>query len=322
MSTYITILCAALPVFLVLGMGYLARERGWLTKEADASVMKLVVTVLYPFLMLTFLLGNKALKHPENIAIGVALGMFITVVAISLSYLIAPVAGMHVGTGRRTFAFSAGLNNYGYMAIPVAGAIFGTDSPVMGVLLVVNVGIEATLWTYGLLILTGKVDRGVWKRILNPTILAMFLGLALNFTPIPDLGGAPGRVYGVLVTALKMMGACAIPLALFISGATACDLVKSGEWLGRWQVPALGVLLRNGAIPAFFLLLAYVIPFPSEMKQVLAIQAAMPAAMFPIVLSRYYGGSPAVAVQVVLASTAFGLLTIPFWLATGLHVIG
>jgi predicted permease len=322
MSIYITILCAALPVFLVLGMGYFARVRGWLTKEADGSVMKLVVSILYPFLMLTFLLGNPALKRPENIAIGVGLGAFITIFSISLSYLVAPAGRMHVGTGRRTFAFSTGLNNYGYMAIPVAGATFGVDSPVMGVLLVCNVGIEAMLWTYGLLILTGKVSRNVWKQLLNPTIVAMALGLILNFTGIPEMDGAAGQVYKVLVTALKMMGACAVPLALFISGATACDLVRSGEWLGRWQVPALGVALRNGVIPASFILLAWAVPFPPEMKSVLAIQAAMPAAMFPIVLSRYYGGSPAIAVQVVLASTLAGLITIPFWLGTGLRILG
>jgi len=68
--------------------------------------------------------------------------------------------------------------------------------------------------------------------------------------------------------------------------------------------------------------MACTIPFPDELKKALAVHAAMPAAMFPIVLSRYYNGSPAVAVRVVLASTALGLLTIPLWLAVGMHFIG
>ena len=322
MSTYITILSAALPVFLVLGMGYYSRVRGWLSPSADDSVMKLVINILYPFLILTFILGNPALKTPSNIAYGIGVGAFVTIASISLAYLVAPLGGMKVGTGRRTFAFSTGLNNYAYMAIPVAGAVFGVSSPMMGMLLVCNVGTEAILWTYGLMVLTGKASGDVWKKLLNPPLIAMLVGLALNFAGVPEMAGVAGRSYGVLLTALKMMGACAVPLGLFISGATLCDLVRSGEWIGRWQVPALGLLLRNGILPAFFLLLACSVPFTREIKEVLAVQAAMPAAMFPIVLARFYGGSPSVAVQVVLVITAAGLLTIPLWLGMGLHLLG
>lgn len=322
MSTYLTILGATIPVFLVLGMGYFARVRNWLSPEADGSIMKLVINALYPFLILTFLLGNKALRNPANIGYGIGVGALSVIFSIGISYIIAPLGGMHVGTGRRTFAFSTGLNNYAYIAIPVAGAVFGVNSSMMGMLLVCNVGIEAMLWTYGLLVLTGKVDRSVLKRLLNPTMIAMIIGIALNFSGVTELDGLGGRSYGIFLTALKMMGACAVPLGLFVSGATMYDLVRSGEWLGRWQVPTLGVLLRNGLVPAFFILMAVAVPFPAEIRQVLAVQAAMPAAMFPIVLSRYYGGSPAVAVQVVLASTIIGLITIPFWLATGLRLIG
>jgi malate permease and related proteins len=322
MSLYLTILCAALPVFVVLGMGYFSRVRGWLLPGADDSVMKLVVNALYPFLILTFILGNPALKDPANIALGMGIGAFIIVFGIGISYIVAPLGGMRIGSGRRTFAFSTGIHNYAYIAIPVAGAVFGVDSPAMGVLIVCNVGIEAMLWTYGIMVLTGSAKHEVLKKILNPTVIALIVGLSLNFCGVPDLGGAFGRVYGVALAALGMMGACAIPLGLFISGATFCDLVRNGEWLGRWQIPVFGVILRNGLLPAFFILMACTIPFPRELKQVLAVHAAMPAAMFPIVLSRFYGGNTAVAVQVVIVSTAAGLLTIPFWLATGLHFIG
>jgi len=320
-STYITILSAALPVFLILGTGYLARVRGWLSQDADGSVMKLVINALYPFLILTFILGNPALKEASNIGYGIGLGAFLAVISISLGYLIGPLGGMKVGSGRRTFAFSTGLNNYGYIAIPVAAAVFGVDSPMMGVLLVCNVGIEAMLWTFGLLVLTGKISRDVWKQLLNPPLIAMLVGLVLNFTGLPEMSGAAGRAYHIFETALRMMGACAIPLGLLISGATFCDLVRSGEWLGRWQVPVLGTLLRNGVLPALYIAMAISLPFSTELKQVLAVQAAMPAAMLPIVLARFYGGSPAVAVQVVVVSTLAGLITIPFWLATGLRLI-
>jgi predicted permease len=45
-----TIIGAALPVFLILGLGYWLRQLKILTTEADASLMKLVIRVLYPCL--------------------------------------------------------------------------------------------------------------------------------------------------------------------------------------------------------------------------------------------------------------------------------
>jgi predicted permease len=76
--------------------------------------------------------------------------------------------------------------------------------------------------------------------------------------------------------------------------------------------------LRLGLMPVAILCVAYWVPCPVELKRVLVVQAAMPAAVFPIVLARHYGGQPLVAVQVVLATTALGLLVIPLWLSLGL----
>jgi predicted permease len=59
-----------------------------------------------------------------------------------------------------------------------------------------------------------------------------------------------------------------------------------------------------------------------ELKRVLVIQAAMPSGVFPIVLARHYGGQPLTAVQIVLGTTALGILTIPLWLRVGLAWTG
>ncbi|MCE2828062.1 MAG: AEC family transporter, partial [Verrucomicrobium sp.] len=55
-----------------------------------------------------------------------------------------------------------------------------------------------------------------------------------------------------------------------------------------------------------------------ELKRVLVVQAAMPAGVFPIVLSRLYGGDPATAVRIVAGTTLLSLVTIPLWIRWGL----
>jgi predicted permease len=63
-------------------------------------------------------------------------------------------------------------------------------------------------------------------------------------------------------------------------------------------------------------------PCAPELRQVIMVQAAMPAAVVPVILARHYGGDPATALRIVLITSALGLITIPLWLKFGLHVIG
>jgi hypothetical protein len=59
-----------------------------------------------------------------------------------------------------------------------------------------------------------------------------------------------------------------------------------------------------------------------ELRQVLVVQAAMPAGMSSILLARMYGGRPAVAVQIVIATTVLSLLTLPWIITWGSEWIG
>ncbi len=81
-------------------------------------------------------------------------------------------------------------------------------------------------------------------------------------------------------------------------------------------------MLRLGLLPLFTLALAKWLPCPVELRRVMLIQAAMPCAVVPVILAKHYGGDPAEALRIILYTSAFGLLTIPFWLQLGLHWVG
>ena len=49
--------------------------------------------------------------------------------------------------------------------------------------------------------------------------------------------------------------------------------------------------------------------------------AAMPAAVFPIIMARHYGGHAPTALRIVIGTTVIGLLTIPLWIKLGLWFI-
>jgi predicted permease len=311
MLGYWTLVALVMPVFAVIAAGAGARRIGWLPAEAEESLLKLVVNLLYPCLIFSNVLGNAALQTPGNLLAGPVMGFVAMAGGIGLAYGVARWAGYSVGSGLRTFAFSVGIFNYGYMAIPLVEALFGRET--LGVLFVFNVGCEAAIWTVGILVLSGVSVRDGWRRLFNAPVFALGLAVVLN---VSDAGAWLPQI---VKTAVAMCGASAVPLGLLVIGATLVEYFGAPRMLVDRKVTSLACALRLGVLPVLMLALAALLPLPREVKQVLIVQAAMPAGVLPIVIAKHYGGQPLTAVQVVLGTTAAGLLVVPLWLQVGLN---
>jgi predicted permease len=111
-------------------------------------------------------------------------------------------------------------------------------------------------------------------------------------------------------------------MALILIGAVVADHVHEFHSQSGWRVMGTAVLLRMGLLPLAFLLLARYLPASVELKRVIVIEAAMPAAVFPIVMARHFGGDAATALRVVFSTSLVSLITIPLWIRFGLKFAG
>jgi malate permease and related proteins len=100
------------------------------------------------------------------------------------------------------------------------------------------------------------------------------------------------------------------------------DYLDEPSKLLHRNVAIAACAVRLGVMPALMLCFARWLPCPVELKRVLVVEAAMPAAVIPIIIAQYYGGQPLTAVQVVLSTTAAGLFTCPLWIRAGLAWLG
>jgi predicted permease len=222
--------------------------------------------------------------------------------------------GLTIGGGRRTFALAVGLTNYGYLPLPLMDAMFGPES--RAVLLVHNVGVEAAIWTGGVLVVSGLSPIAGWRKLVNAPVISLVVALAANLT------GAVAWVPAVVMNLVHTLALCAIPLGLIMTGASIQPHLNDPRKLVDTRVTLSAWLLRLAVLPWIFLLAARYLPCPVELKRVLVVQAAMPSAVIPIIVARLYGGQPLVAVQIVLGTTALALFTIPFWIRFGLAFAG
>ncbi|MFO1484065.1 MAG: AEC family transporter [Verrucomicrobiaceae bacterium] len=309
---FLSILSVAVPVYLTMAAGAVARRAGLLKPEADTSLMRLSVMLLTPALIIERVVGNESVMKIGPVAVAAGLGFTLVALSIGFTYFVAPLIGLKRGEGRRTFSVACGLQNYGFVAIPIVTALF-PDKGTLGVLFTFTLGVEIACWTAGVGMLTG-FDKAPWRLALNAPVITILGSLALNFT------GLHGYVPQLAHNTFAMLGACAVPLAVLLIGASIADLI--GQEKMCWNVALLSPVLRLGVLPFAFVAAAYYLPVATELKRILIVQAAMPSAVFNIMIARMYGGHAPTAVQVVIATTVVSCVTTPIVIAWGLKLVG
>ena len=313
MNSYFALLNAVAPVVTLVIGGFLIRRARWLSAEADKSLLRLSVKVLAPALIIDSVIGNPILRQPSNLIFAPLVGFGSVALGFGVASYVARRLEFPGEKQVRTFAFATGIYNYGYIAIPLVQTFFGRDT--MGVLFVHNLGVEIAFWSLGVFILTGASPRHAWKNLINGPVIAIIASVALN------LLDASRWIPSFILGATHMLGQSAVPLALLLTGATLSDVLAKTEKQSAFGVIAGSTLLRLLVLPILFLLVAENLPCSRQLKEVIIVQAAMPAAMLPVILSKHYGGDPAVALQVVVSTSLLGLLTIPLWIKAGLFFV-
>lgn len=316
------ILPSILPVYLMMVTGLILRHFRALTPEIEGGLLKLGIHCLMPCLILDKILGNDLVRRPEVVVSGVATGFFIIVAGFAVSYLIGRIFGLKKGKGARTFTFASGVQNYGYVAIPILMMLFheqGSDR-VLGLLFIHSLGVEIAIWVVGLMILSGSLIKNA-RVFLNGPIVAVVIGIVFSYTGLWQFFELREGLYlgSSLRQVVSWLGLCAFPIGLMLAGATMYDLFSNFK--PSLKISGGALLVRLLIMPILIILLAKYLPMVKELKQIIVVQAAMPAAVTPIIIARHYGGQSDVAIQVALVTAIGALVTMPLWIAWGIAFV-
>jgi predicted permease len=298
------ILVAAVPVFLIVAVGYFTRIFSVVSDESEKSIMGLNINVLYPCFILSQVPGNKALQQSEVVFAAIGAGFGLTIAGLLIAKGLGHAMKLEPA-GINTFCVSSAIQNYGFIPIPLIQSLFGDSATeTLGVLFVHNLGLELAMWTIAIVLLSGTM-KSAWRRLINGPTIAIIAGLSFNFSGIYTLIPEPVN------NAISMLGACAIPMGLILAGATLAGVMQNETWKLNPKVIGGSLAVRFVLMPTIFLAVASFVTFSSELRNVLLIEAAMPAAIFPIVLAKHFGGKPAIAVEVCAATTLASIILMP-----------
>ena len=281
----------------------------WLGQETEKSLSRFIIHVLYPCFIIYNVLNSETLVRLNEASMGALFGFF----SILVGFFVARIASRICKIKNKeipAFCFCAGIFNYGFFAIPVAALFFGNELVVKIILF--NLGVEVAIWTVGVLILTSK--KLEIRKILNPPAISVLLALVLQWMGGKEL--FPQFIW----EALSMIGNCSIPMALMIIGASFYDLLKSYKPSSFYRIEFGTIITRVLLVPSIFVLYAVYGWIPQNylwLSEILIVQAAMPAGVFPLVVVKNYNEDSQTALRTIMTTILIGIISIPIWLWVG-----
>lgn len=294
--------------------GYLLVKTKMLNSAHSGVLSKLLMYVGMPFLILSGTVNN--ISFGKELIITVAL-----VAAIGIAFTFAmffvskPVSAMEKNektNGMMRFCMT--FSNNGFLGIPLAVAVFGANSPVMTVLVILNIITNILMYTLGVYLVSGDKSKiSLKKAFLNPVLIAFVIGIILNLlkvnTYVPEISTFSSHFSG-LVT----------PLSMTILGMKMAE-IKFVSLFKSWRmyyVCALKLILFPCVIVALLLVAKRfgASMFDANVTLGFFIAFAMPTAGLASTFADGFGGDTENAVSMTLGTTVLSILTIPvlYWI--------
>ena len=218
-----------------------------------------------------------------------------------------------------TFAVAVGLQNYGFIAIPVIERVFGDD--LLGIMLLHNMGVDLAIWSVVIMVFSRKLGKEAILKMINGPSVAVILCILINSF------GFDAHVPTFFEVCMDSVGAAFIPMGIILIGTTIYGCLqtpeaKLSEWVKDYPLLLTAHVMRSGILPLVIIYMAYLMPYEEGLLKVIIVEAAMPAAFFPIILSKFYGGKPEIAIKISMTSMVVGFIVLPFWVSLGRSVLG
>lgn len=305
----IDVFAVTLPFFALILCGFLARRRGVAASEAAPNLNAFVLWFALPALLIRKLGG---LPLGEMFDPGFIFGW----IAVSL-VLFGATAGLSLLIGRPARvaviqAATAAHGNVGYLGITLVIGVLGASATAPVVMAIVIDFLLVVPAVIAAIEFTARPDttpvrafgRALRAAIANPFVISILIGLALSASgqslprPVDDF--------------LRVLGAAAVPTALFAIGVTLYGQPLSGS-AGELGLLSLLKLVVHPLL--IFLLMHHVLGLEASLVEAGVLLAALPVASNVFILATRYEVRPGMVSGAILVSTTAALISFNLWAA-------
>lgn len=289
MSSFAVCLNAVLPLFLVMGLGYIARCTGAISRTDVPKINKWAFRFFMPVMLFynIYISDLFAAVQPKLIAYTAA--CLLVLYGLSFAYVMATEKCDNM---RGVMIQGIYRSNFVIMGIPLATQLVeGADLGPVVILVAVVIPMFNVLAVITLELFNGKkptVGRMLLDILKNPLIIGIAAGIVVQLSGI-KLPTAVGSAAG-------MIGKAASPLMLFLLGAFF-EFKGIGTYKKQLATACIGKLI---VVPAIFLTVSVLCGIRGvELAAMIAIFGS-PTAVSSFTMTQQMGGDAALAGDIVV----------------------
>lgn len=296
MEQFYTMVSVQATLFIYIAVGYLLSKFGKISKPLRGALSNLTLEILLPCMVFDSL--NRALTAEDlvNGAVILAMAFFFSLVAWITGWV---CWRKYPSDKRAVLRFGTLIANSSFAGLPVIQGAYGADGMFLASFFIIANRI--LMWTAGISLFSSEEKTNIVKKtLLNPNIVAVFLGLSWSLLslPLPD----------VFAETIASVGNCTSPISLIVVGAVLADV----DWhtvFDRDVILASGVRLI--LLPFIALAVMYLLNFDSLSTAVAVVLTGMPIGSTTVILAEKYNSDSLFASKFMFVSTLLSLLTMP-----------
>lgn len=290
------LLGTVLPVFLLAGLGYVART---VLKAEVKDPAKLAIYLMTPGLIMNSILTSQLVASEVSKIVGYLLLLTLAMILITLG--LGHLLGWSISQ-RNGAVLSTSFMNAANYGLPVVLLAFGQAGFDRAAIFVV---IESILM-YSVAVFFAARGRLEWRSALLsvfklPLIWAAGTALAIRLAGI--------TLPGFVMKPIAMLASGAVVLVVILLGMQVASIRLTGS-LGKIGV---ATILRLVVSPLVGMGLVYWLQPEPLTAKVLILESAMPAAVNTTLLAVQFDAEPDQVSGVTLATTLLSLLSVTFW---------
>jgi len=299
-----TIIKSVISLFLIMLVGFYCSKKGIMNSTVSKGLTRILLEITLPCMIIV----SFSLPYDEGIKSNIMKTFYYSfltyiIIAIASYILIMPVKGQK----KLILHFSNIFTNTGYIGFPILNVIYGAEAVMYGAIF--NIFFTIFLWTYGVIIFKGKVEKQdlvkeLLKALKNPSLIAVYMGIAMMLFNL--------KLPAVILASVSSIGNMTGPISMIIVGALSYK-INVKEYLIDWTL-YYGVAVKLIIIPAFLYFISLLIQDRTIVSNTVIILASMPAAAMTSIFADSFNIKKDYAAVFVVATTLLSVFTLPILL--------
>ncbi len=305
-AVFLNTLSPMLMMFSCMVIGFVLNKKKICPDNTAIVLSKLETNILAPALIIGTFCKYCTVESLSQQYGRILFCLLISAIAIGIAFALAPLFSGK-GYNRNIYHYALTFGNFGFMGNAIVPAILGEAALYDYMLFTIPLNVAVYSWGVASLIPKGGGKGNALKSLLNPSMFAVVIGMALG------LMGADKYLPAFVGSTLSGLGSCMGPIAM----------VLTGFLIGKYPVKKLlsdkkiyiASVLRLFILPAIYVVILKLLGADNTALAMCLFAFATPLGLNTVVFPAAYGGDPSTGVSMATISHTACVITIPIMYA-------